>query len=151
MKSLPWELCIVTMAQLTWVSYELSLMTPSQGAVMALHQASGEQGEGTDQAEGGQEPPSSSGPGSPPHSSRSSLSSFSIRSSLPSGFWDQGPTEEWPEAGRQIQGLCLQNYSGIRGTRYTNPGSRDVTASLGKAAFWLTPKYFRRCLSCLHK
>lgn len=39
MKSLLWELCTVTMAQLTWLSYRLSLMTPSQGAFMALHQA----------------------------------------------------------------------------------------------------------------
>lgn len=39
MKSLPWELCTVTMAQLAWVSYRLSLVTPSQGTVMGLHRA----------------------------------------------------------------------------------------------------------------
>lgn len=46
MKSLPWELCTVTMAQLAWVSYRLSLVTPSQGTVMVFIELYGVWGAG---------------------------------------------------------------------------------------------------------
>lgn len=86
--------------------------------------ASEEQGEGTDLAEeGGQEPPARSGPGSPPHPPDSHpprpLSQFhhplSVFHVTAPGFRDHGPPEEWTEASRQVQGLCLPKYLGTEG------------------------------------
>lgn len=157
MKSLPWELCTVTMAQLTWVSYRLSLMTPSQGTIMGLHQAV--------------QPPRSRVRGQTkqtrvfkshlpvvvqalhlpppePHLPSFSINSSSVFHVTAPGSWDHGPTEEQTKAGRHGQGLCLLKYLGTRGTGYSNPGPRGVTANLGQPAFRLSPEYFRCCWSC---